>query len=69
MQNYTYDGWKESDFTAIADYSADIASASLDLDNAVGSGGGSLTPDDVLALVMRLETATKRLREIAHGYY
>lgn len=68
MKNYKIDGWKESDWQDVEDYSKDLMRCAADLDNGIGTGGGSFEPGDVMALVGRLDIIARRLREIASDY-
>ena len=68
MNNYRIGGWKASDWRDIGEYSKDLFRCAADLDRGIVSGGDVFEPGDVIALVERLDTIARRLRELSKDY-
>jgi hypothetical protein len=68
MNNFKIDGWQPRHWRDISDYSKDLGRCSADLINGIDSGPAAFAPDDVIALVGRLDIIARRLREIASDY-
>lgn len=68
MNNFKIDGWQPRHWRDVEDYSKDLARCAADLTSGIDSGPAAFEPDDVIALVGRLDIIARRLREIASDY-
>lgn len=63
------DGWTTSDWEAIEADATTLLGVAIELDHAVGAGGGDFTHEELRALAVQAESIGKRLRELAGNYF
>ena len=68
MSNFK-DGWTAPDWQTVEDSSRDLLHFAHYLNERVGAGGGSITPDNIKANVLRAEMVLNSLKKTANNYY
>lgn len=63
------DGWTTSDWEVIEADATTLLGVAIELDHAVGAGGGDFTHEELRALAVQAEAIGKRLRELAGNYF
>jgi hypothetical protein len=63
------DGWTANDWEVIEADATTLLGVAIELDHAVGAGGGDFTHEELRALAVQAEAIGKRLRELAGSYF
>lgn len=68
MRNWKRDGWTEWDWAILETAAISALNAGRELEHAIGSGGGALSPDQLDPIIKEMETAIKRLKDVRWNY-
>lgn len=68
MRDYSIDGWASADWVELEMAASVALCAGRDLDDLIGSGGGSFGPQDLSDIVNALDITVKRLKSVQNNY-
>lgn len=68
MRNFERDGWSEQDWHELSEAASAALWAGRELDDMIGSGGGSCAPDQLDVVIAAMESALERVRKIRGNY-
>lgn len=68
MRDYSIDGWASADWVELEMAASVALCAGRDLDDLIGSGGGSFGPQDLNDIINAMQTTVKRLQSVRSNY-
>jgi len=68
MRVFNYDGWSDTDWASMEVAASAALWAGRELDDAIGSGRGSIDLRDLNEIIRAMKTAVKRLEMIEKNY-